>query len=199
MQTLSLVIPCYNESESLEPFMDELQRVIPSLPEIQPEVIFVDDGSSDDSLELMKKLAETYPYVRYCSFSRNFGKESAILAGLSQAGGDYVAVMDADLQDPPSLLPHMLHAVRNEGYDCVGTRRVTRKGEPVIRSLCARCFYRFINLVSETRLVDGARDFKLLSRKACDALISMPEYNRFSKVPYECFGFRTNWLEYENV
>ncbi len=199
MQTLSLVIPCFNESESLEPFMDELQRVIPSLPDIQPEVIFVDDGSSDDSLELMKKLAETYPYVRYCSFSRNFGKESAILAGLSQACGDYVAVMDADLQDPPSLLPHMLHAVRNEGYDCVGTRRVTRKGEPVIRSLCARCFYRFINLVSETRLVDGARDFKLLSRKACDALISMPEYNRFSKGLYEWIGFRTKWLEYENV
>ncbi len=199
MKVLSLVVPCFNESESLGAFMNEVVRVIPLLAGVRVEIVFVNDGSSDATLERMKSLASEFSCVRYVSFSRNFGKESAILAGLTHAKGDYVAVMDADLQDPPSLLPHMLRAVCEEGYDCAGTRRVNRKGEPPIRSFFARCFYRLINLVSETKLVDGARDYKLLSRKAVDALVSMPEYNRFSKGLYEWIGFRTKWFEYENV
>lgn len=196
---ISLVVPCYNESEALRPFMQELTRVLATMNGVDAEVILVDDGSRDNTLELMQELAREYPIVRWLSFSRNFGKEAAILAGLSTAKGDYAAVMDADLQDPPSLLPDMLKAVREEGYDCAGTRRVSRKGEPPIRSFFARCFYRLINRMSSTQLVDGARDYKLLSRKALDALIAMPEYNRFSKGLYEWIGFRTKWFEFENV
>ncbi len=179
--------------------MNEVTRVISLLPDVRAEIIFVDDGSKDGSLECLKDLAVRFPYVHYISLSRNFGKESAILAGLEYATGDYIAVMDADLQDPPSMLPQMLNAVCNEGYDCAGTCRITRKGEPVVRSLFARCFYRIVNMVSDIKLVEGARDFKLFSRKAVDALISMPEYNRFSKGMYEWIGFRTKWFEYENV
>lgn len=196
---ISLVVPCYNESEALLPFMQELTRVLSTMQGVDAEVILVDDGSRDNTLELMQDLAREYRIVRWLSFSRNFGKEAAILAGLTAAKGDYAAVMDADLQDPPALLPDMLKAVREEGYDCAGTRRVSRKGEPLIRSFFARCFYRLINRMSSTQLVDGARDYKLLSRKALDALISMPEYNRFSKGLYEWVGFRTKWLEFENV
>ena len=179
--------------------MQELTRVLATMNGVDAEVILVDDGSRDNTLELMQELAREYPIVRWLSFSRNFGKEAAILAGLSTAKGDYAAVMDADLQDPPSLLPDMLKAVHEEGYDCAGTRRVSRKGEPPIRSFFARCFYRLINRMSSTQLVDGARDYKLLSRKALDALIAMPEYNRFSKGLYEWIGFRTKWFEFENV
>lgn len=196
---ISLVVPCYNESEALRPFMQELTRVLNTMQGVEAEVILVDDGSRDNTLELMQDLAREYPIVRWLSFSRNFGKEAAILAGLTAAKGNYAAVMDADLQDPPALLPDMLKAVREEGYDCAGTRRVSRKGEPPIRSFFARCFYRLINRMSSTQLVDGARDYKLLSRKALDALISMPEYNRFSKGLYEWVGFRTKWFEFENV
>ncbi len=199
MQLLSLVIPCYNEREALRPFMAELTRVTATLEGVETEIIFIDDGSSDGTLELMRELAGEYPQVRYLSFSRNFGKEAAILAGLGAARGDYAAVMDADLQDPPALLPDMLRAVRDEGYDCAGTRRVNRKGEPLIRSFFARRFYRLINHLSKTQLVDGARDYKLLSRKAREALVAMPEYNRFSKGLYEWIGFKTKWLEFENV
>lgn len=199
MAVLSLIVPCYNEQESLHLFMEELNRVLPGINDITPEVILVNDGSSDNTLPIMRELAAQYECVRYLSFSRNFGKESAMLAGFTAAKGDYVAVMDADLQDPPALLPELLKAVREDGYDCAGTRRTTRKGEPVIRSFFARCFYRFINMVSQTQLVDGARDYKLLNRKAVDALIAMPEYNRFSKGLYEWIGFRTKWFEFENV
>ncbi|MBE6415109.1 MAG: glycosyltransferase family 2 protein [Akkermansiaceae bacterium] len=199
MPLLSLVVPCYNEQEALYPFMAELARVISTLGDVQAEVIFVNDGSSDNTLPVIRELADQYDCVRYISFSRNFGKESAMLAGFEAAGGDYVAVMDADLQDPPALLPEMLRAVREEGFDCAGTRRTTRQGEPPIRSFFARMFYRLINMVSRTQLVDGARDYKLLSRKAVDALLSMPEYNRFSKGLYEWIGFRTKWIEFENV
>ncbi len=199
MTLLSLVVPCFNESEALHPFMEELTRVTAQLEDVETEVILVNDGSRDNTLDVMREIAAAHPGVRYLSFSRNFGKESAILAGLAHAKGDYAAVMDADLQDPPALLPEMLRAVREEGYDCVGTRRVTRKGEPLIRSFFARMFYRFINCVSSTKLVDGARDYKLLSRKAREALVSMQEYNRFSKGLYEWIGFRTKWLEYENI
>ncbi len=196
---ISLVVPCYNEQEALHPFMQELSRVLGEMEGVTAEVILVNDGSSDNTQEVMREVAQQYPIVRWLSFSRNFGKEAAILAGLREAKGDYAAVMDADLQDPPSLLPDMLKAVREEGYDCAGTRRVTRKGEPPIRSFFARRFYRLINSMSSTRLVDGARDFKLLSRKAVDALLSMPEFNRFSKGLYEWIGFRTKWFEFENV
>ena len=199
MPILSLIVPCFNEQDSLRPFMQELSRVLAELSDIQPEVILVNDGSSDGTLQVMRELSAEVDFVRYVSFSRNFGKESAMLAGFAESKGDYVAVMDADMQDPPGLLPEMLRVVREEGYDCAGTRRITRKGEPPIRSFFARLFYRFINLLSCTQLVDGARDYKLLSRKAVDALLSMPEYNRFSKGLYEWIGFRTRWLEYENV
>lgn len=200
MVLLSLIVPCYNEQEVLPLFMEELSRVCPQLGEdVRVEVLMVNDGSSDGTLEEIRRLSGQYDYVRYLSFSRNFGKESAMLAGFAAAKGDYVAVMDADLQDPPSLLPELLRAVRVEGYDCAGTRRTTRKGEPPIRSFFARMFYRMINVISHTKLVDGARDYKLLSRKAVDALLSMPEYNRFSKGLYEWIGFRTKWIEFENV
>lgn len=199
MPMLSLIVPCYNEQEALRPFMQELSRVLAALPDITPEVIMVNDGSADNTLQVIRELAGQYAWVRFISFSRNFGKESAMLAGFAAAKGDYVAVMDADLQDPPALLPEMLHAVREEGFDCAGTRRTTRKGEPPIRSFFARMFYRLINMISHTQLVDGARDYKLLSRKAVEALLAMPEYNRFSKGLYEWIGFRTKWLEFENV
>ena len=199
MPLLSLVVPCYNEQDALHPFMKELTQVASALGDVQTEVILVNDGSSDDTLPIIRELAKQYDFVRYISFSRNFGKESAMLAGFAAAKGAYVAVMDADLQDPPALLPEMLRAVREEGYDCAGTRRTTRKGEPPIRSMFARLFYRLINMVSHTQLVDGARDYKLLSRKAVDALLSMPEYNRFSKGLYEWIGFRTKWIEFQNV
>ncbi|MBR1981144.1 MAG: glycosyltransferase family 2 protein [Akkermansia sp.] len=199
MPKLSLVVPCYNEQEALRPFMLELSRVTSGLGDVETEVILVDDGSSDETLRVIRELAGEYEMVRYLSFSRNFGKESAMLAGFAASRGDYVAVMDADLQDPPALLPDMLKAVREEGYDCAGSRRTTRKGEPPIRSFFARMFYRFINMISHTQLVDGARDYKLLSRKAVDALLAMPEYNRFSKGLYEWIGFRTKWFEYQNV
>lgn len=196
---LSLIIPCFNESETLRPLIAEIERVKPLLPDAELELLFINDGSLDNTQELIEELAASHSWVRFYSFSRNFGKESAILAGLTHAKGDYVAVMDADLQDPPALLPEMLHAVRAEGYDCAGTRRVNRKGEPPIRSFFARLFYRLINMISETKLVDGARDYKLLSRKAVKALLAMPEYNRFSKGLYEWIGFRTKWIEFENV
>lgn len=199
MPDLSLIVPCYNEQEALYPFIDVLKGVLDDLPDIRPEVILVNDGSADNTLQVIRGLSDKYEWVRYISFSRNFGKESAMLAGFAAARGDYVAVMDADLQDPPALLPEMLRAVREEGYDCAGTRRTTRKGEPPIRSLFARMFYRFINMISHTQLVDGARDYKLLSRKAVDALLAMPEYNRFSKGLYEWIGFRTKWIAFENV
>lgn len=199
MSLVSLIVPCYNEAAAIPFFIEETAKVISSLPEHRFEIIFVDDGSSDQTLEILRKLSADSKQVHYLSFSRNFGKESAMLAGLKAARGDYAAVMDADLQDPPSLLPEMLKAVREEGYDCAGTRRVTRKGEPPIRSLFARLFYKGINCVSDTKLVDGARDFKLLSRPVINALVELPEYHRFSKGLYEWIGFKTKWLEYENV
>ena len=199
MSTISLIIPCYNEEEALIPFMEALGAVVSHMSPDKVELIFVDDGSEDGTLGILRGLAEENACVKYRSLSRNFGKESAILAGLHASTGEYVAVMDADLQDPPSLLPEMLKAVREEGYDCAGTRRVTRKGEPPIRSLFARMFYRTINWISDTKLVDGARDYKLMSRPVVNALLSMPEYHRFSKGLYEWVGYKTKWIEFENV
>lgn len=197
--TLSLVVPCYNEAQALPIFIEEVRKVVSELHGVRTEIILVNDGSGDETLPIMRELHEKYHFIRYISFSRNFGKEGAILAGLQAALGDYVAVMDADMQDPPALLPDMLYGVQVEGFDCVGTRRSTRRGEPVIRSFFAKCFYKLINMVSATKLVDGARDYKLLSRSAVNALISMPEVNRFSKGLYEWIGFRTKWLQFENV
>lgn len=195
---LSIVVPCYNEQESLPHFMPEVTKVLNDIG-CTYEILLINDGSRDDTLTVIRQLSKDDTHVKYASFARNFGKESAMLAGFQMSTGNYVAVMDADLQDPPAMLPEMLRIVAEEGYDCVGTRRSTRKGEPIIRSFFARQFYKLINCISSTKLVDGARDFKLLSRPAVNALLSMPEYNRFSKGLYEWIGFRTKWLEYKNI
>lgn len=198
---LSLVVPCYNEEESIPLFYQETQRIYTESLEtlgLVLEYVFVDDGSSDGTLNTVKRLAETDERVHFVSFSRNFGKEAGIYAGLEAASGDYVAVMDADLQDPPALLPQMVAALE-EGYDCIATRRKDRKGEPPVRSFFARLFYRLINKMSSTQIIDGARDFRLMKRMVVDAILSDREYNRFSKGIFSWVGFRTKWIEYENV
>ena len=196
---ITAVVPCYNEQEALGLFYEELNRVTAEMRDCEFEILFVNDGSKDRTLELMKELAEKDGRVKYISFSRNFGKEAAIYAGLEHASGDLVAIMDADLQDPPRLLPEMYRAVTEEGYDSVATRRVTRKGEPPIRSFFARMFYRMMNKMCKTEVVDGARDFRLMTRPFVDSLLSMKEYNRFSKGLFGWVGFRTKWIEFENV
>lgn len=196
---LTMVVPAYNEEEALPIFYEEVHRVEEELPGVEIEYLFIDDGSSDKTLEVLRSLHKKDARVRYVSFSRNFGKEAAIYAGLQNATGDYVAILDADLQDPPSLLPEMLQAIEEEGYDCVGSRRVTRKGEPPIRSFFACMFYRIMNKISSADIVDGARDFQLMNRKVVNAILSMGEYNRFSKGIFGWVGFRKKWLEYENV
>ena len=196
---ITAVVPCYNEQEALGLFYEELNRVTAEMRDCEFEILFVNDGSKDRTLELMKELAEKDGRVKYISFSRNFGKEAAIYAGLEHASGDLVAIMDADLQDPPRLLPEMYRAVTEEGYDSVATRRVTRKGEPPIRSFFARMFYRLMNKMCKTEVVDGARDFRLMTRPVVDSLLSMKEYNRFSKGLFGWVGFRTKWIEFENV
>lgn len=195
---ISVIVPCYNEQESVGLFYKEMTRVAEGMDN-EFEFIFVNDGSKDKTLEILKELAQQDDRVKYVSFSRNFGKEAAIYAGFSNAVGDYVVMMDADLQDPPSLLPEMLRAIEEEGYDSVATRRVTRKGEPPIRSFFARRFYKLINKISDVDIVDGARDYRLMTKDMKDAIISMPEYNRFSKGIFGWIGFNTKWLEYENV
>jgi len=200
VKKISLVVPCYCEEEALPIFYREAVRVVEEqLSAYEIEFILVDDGSSDGTLAVMKTLAGKDPRVKYVSFSRNFGKEAGIYAGLQQSGGDYVAILDADLQDPPSLLPQMLACIEQEGYDCAATRRVTRKGEPPIRSFFARRFYRLIRHISKTEIVDGARDFRLMTRQMTDAVLSLCEYNRFSKGIFGWVGFKTKWFEYENV
>ncbi len=196
---ITAVVPCYNEQEALGLFYEELNRVTAEMRDCEFKILFVNDGSKDRTLELMKELAEKDGRVKYISFSRNFGKEAAIYAGLEHASGDLVAIMDADLQDPPRLLPEMYRAVTEEGYDSVATRRVTRKGEPPIRSFFARMFYRLMNKMCKTEVVDGARDFRLMTRPFVDSLLSMKEYNRFSKGLFGWVGFRTKWIEFENV
>lgn len=196
---LTCVVPCYNEQESLPYFYEEINRVSTMMPDVTFDILLVNDGSKDETLTEMRRLSALDPRVRYISFSRNFGKEAAIYAGLQHAPGDYVVIMDADLQDPPSLLPEMYRAVTEEGYDSVATRRVTRKGEPPIRSFFARLFYKLMNRISKTEIVDGARDYRLMNRKFVDALLSMSEYNRFSKGLFGWVGFKTKWLEFENV
>lgn len=205
-KTISIVVPCYNEAAALPLFYQEALKVIDTLPNYNFEFIFVDDGSTDETLNVMKSLAEHDPRIFYVSFSRNFGKEAALLAGLEHASGDLIATMDADCQDPPSLLPELLKYVdpqpsQNpvEKWDCAATRRVTRKGEPPIRSFCARIFYKLINRMSKVEMVDGARDYRLMTRQVVDAIISCQEYNRYSKGLWAFVGFKTKWVEYESV
>lgn len=200
MDKISVIVSCYNEEESLPLFYKEMERVRKQdFENIDFEYIFVNDGSKDKTLEEMKELRKQDKKVRYISFSRNFGKEAAMYAGLEAATGDYVTLMDADLQDPPSLLRQMYDLIKNDGYDCVATRRVTRKGEPPIRSFFARVFYKLINKISDVEMVDGARDYRLMTKQMVNAIISMKEYNRYSKGLFSFVGFNTKWLEYENV
>ena len=200
MSLLSVVVPCYNEEESVELFYTELMQHISFLEErhMELELLYIDDGSRDRTAEAVKKLREKDERVHLLSFSRNFGKEAAMFAGLENANGDYVVMMDVDLQDPPSLLPEMFSYIE-QGYDSVATRRVSRKGEPPVRSFFARMFYRLMRKISKTEIMDGARDYRMMTRQMVDAILSMREYNRFTKGIFGWVGFDTKWLEYENV
>nr|WP_314779260.1 glycosyltransferase family 2 protein [uncultured Treponema sp.] len=199
---LSLVVPCYNEQEVLPVFYKEVVRVIGEMNLSGPadtEFIFVDDGSNDNTALVIKEMSKSDSRIHYIIFSRNFGKEAAIYAGLQRADGEYIAVLDVDLQDPPALLPEMLKVIQEDGYDCAATRRVTRKNEPRVRSFFARLFYKIMGIISDVPVVDGARDFRLMNRKYKDAVVSLCERNRFTKGIFPWVGFNTKWFEYENV
>ncbi|MFI3939097.1 glycosyltransferase family 2 protein [Vagococcus fluvialis] len=200
MTLLSIVVPCYNEEETILSFYQEVMKIKEQMPPLNFEFIFVNDGSSDNTLKQLKILENKDPkQVKYLSFSRNFGKEAALYAGLKHATGDLITVMDADLQDPPSLLPEMYRLITEQNYDCIGTRRKNREGEPKIRSFFAKKFYKLINKISDVQIVDGARDFRLMTRQMVDAILELQEYNRFSKGLFSWVGFDTFYLEYENV
>ena len=202
MKILSIVVPCYNEDKALPYFYDEINKISKDMGRkyrLEFEFVFVDDGSKDNTANILKNMADTDSRVKFISFSRNFGKEAALLAGLQYSSGDYTAVMDADLQDPPEMLIDMYEALTNEDYDCAAARRVTRKGEPKIRSWFAKKFYKLINKISNADIEDGARDFRLMKRCVVDAILSMKEYNRFSKGIFGWVGFKTKWIDYENV
>lgn len=199
MKNLTVIVPCFNEEEALPIYYKEMCKVMNQMKDVEIELLFVDDGSSDHTLFVMKDLHMLDARCSYLSFSRNFGKEAAIYAGLKHAAGDYVAVMDVDLQDPPGLLPEMYRILEEEGYDSVATKRSTRTGEPKLRSFLSENFYKFINKISKTEIVNGARDYRLMKRNMVDAVLDMSEYNRFSKGIFEWVGFRTKWLEFENV
>ncbi len=198
-EKISLIIPCYNEEESLEYLYQALNDVMQKMDKYDFEILFVNDGSTDNTLEEIKSFARTDERIIYLSFSRNFGKESAMYAGFCNATGAYVAIMDADMQDPPSLLPEMIQYLERGGYDSVATRRVTREGEPKVRSFFARQFYKLINRFSDTGVADGARDFRLMKKDMVEAIVRLGEYNRFSKGIFGWIGFRTKWLEFKNV
>lgn len=199
MKKISVVVPCYNEEEALPIFYEEITKVAKELENVEFEFLFINDGSKDKTLEELKNLSKQDNRVRFVSFSRNFGKESAMYAGLKESTGDYVVIMDVDLQDPPKLLVEMYNTLEQKEYDCVATRRVTRKGEPKIRSFFARLFYKIINKISKTEIVDGARDFRMMTRQMVNAILELSEYNRFSKGIFGWVGFNTKWLEYENI
>lgn len=199
MKKMTVIVPCFNEEEALPLYYKEMCRVMGKMKDVETELLFVDDGSRDKTLAIMRDLHVMDARCRYISFSRNFGKEAAIYAGLQNAEGDYVAIMDVDLQDPPSLLPKMYRILKEEGYDSVATKRSTRTGEPKIRSFLSESFYKFINKISKTEIVNGARDYRLMKRKMVNAVLDMSEYNRFSKGIFEWVGFRTKWLEFENA
>ena len=200
MKLLSVIVPCYNEEESVGFFYEELTKNDPyfAQKDMELELLYIDDGSVDRTVEEVRKLRDRDERVHLVSFSRNFGKEAAMFAGMEHSRGDYVVIMDVDLQDPPSLLPQMLEGIE-EGYDSVATRRVSRKGEPPVRSFFARMFYRLMKKISKTEIMDGARDYRLMTRQMVNAILSMKEYNRFTKGIFGWVGFRTKWLEYENV
>lgn len=201
IDVISIIVPCYNEEQALPMFFDEVEKIKCSdfQGKAEFEYIFIDDGSSDSTLSILKEMSNRYSTVKYISFSRNFGKEAAILAGLSAASGSYLTLMDADLQDSPSMLLPMYECLKNEDVDRVGLRRTTRRGEPVVRSFCARIFYKFINSVSDIEMIDGARDFGLMKRCVADAVLSMSEKCRYTKGMFSYVGFKTKWMEYENV
>ena len=196
---ISLIIPCHNEEKAIPFLYEELDKVSKELSKYEMEFLFVNDGSTDGTIEILRELAAKDVRIHYYSFSRNFGKEAAMYAGFCNATGDYVAVMDADLQDPPSLLPEMVRILEEEDYDSVATRRVSRAGEPPIRSFFARQFYKLINKISDVDIVDGARDYRLMKRSMVDAVVQLQEYNRFSKGSFGWVGFKTCWLPYENT
>lgn len=199
MEKISIIVPCYNEEEAMPIFYEEICKVAKKMKKVDFEFIFVNDGSKDNTLSVARSLHEKDKRVRYVSFSRNFGKEAGMYAGLEAARGDYVAIMDVDLQDPPALIEEMYETLKNEDYDCVASRRVSRKGEPPIRSFFARCYYKLINKISKTEIVDGARDFRLMTRQMVDSVLELKEYNRYSKGIFSWVGYKTKWLEYENV
>lgn len=196
---ISIIIPCYNEGELLLTLHNKLCEIGQLMSEVNFEYIFIDDGSKDNTMSAIKEIYAKDSRVKYISFSRNFGKEAAMLAGMELAKGDYVAIIDADMQDPPTMIPEMYKGIKEEGYDCVAARRVNRIGEPKIRSFFARQFYKIMRILSKTEIVDGARDFRLMTRQMTDAILSLCEYNRFSKGIFSWVGFNTKWLEYENV
>lgn len=199
MGKISIIVPCYNEEAALPIYYREMSKVMDQMKDVEFEILFVDDGSTDQTLQQMKILNDQDERCQYFSFSRNFGKEAAIYAGLKNATGDYAAIMDVDLQDPPSLLPKMYKILQTGDYDSVATRRSTRSGEPKIRSFLSESFYKFVNRISKTEIVNGARDYRLMKRNMVDAVLAMSEYNRFSKGIFGWVGFRTKWLEYENI
>lgn len=196
---LSIVVPCYNEQDTINPYITRMMDIEKLLPNLTFEYWFVNDGSKDNTLEVLKKETASSNKYNYLSFSRNFGKESALYAGLEHARGDYITVMDVDLQDPPELLPKMVELIEQGEHDCIGTRRVTRAGEPKIRSFFAKQFYKIINKISDVEIVDGARDYRLMSRQMVDAILELKEYNRFSKGIFSWVGFDTHYLEFENI
>ena len=199
MEKISIVVPCYNEEKAIPLFYEETEKTLKEFNDTEFEYIFVDDGSNDKTMEVLKNLKEKDNKVKYISFSRNFGKEAAIYAGLEHTSGNIVTLMDADLQDPPHLLKDMYKAIKEEGFDAVGTRRVSRKGEPIIRSFFARLFYKLMNKISKVQMVDGARDYVLMTRPVVDAILSLKEYNRFSKGLFNFVLFKIKWIEYENA
>ena len=202
MELITVVVPCYNEQEVLPLFYDEITRVAGQMNEkygVSFEFLFINDGSRDDTLKLLRELSAKDKRVRYVSFSRNFGKEAGMIAGMEHSKGDYVVIMDADLQHPPEFLPQMYEYVKDGEFDCATTRRVSRKGESKIRSAFSRLFYKIMNAISQTEIVDGAQDFRFMTRQMVDAIIDMPEYNRFSKGIFSWVGFRTKYIPYENV
>lgn len=199
MDKISLIVPCYNEEQALPYLYKEITKLAIEMPDQEFEFIFINDGSKDRTLEVVKQMCESDERVHYVSFSRNFGKEAGIYAGLQAATGDYISLIDADLQDPPSLVKEMYDTLKSEDYDCVATRRTDRKGEPPVRSFFAKQFYKLINSISDTEVVDGARDFRLMTRQMVDAILDMSEYNRFSKGIFGWVGFKTKWIAFENV
>ncbi len=195
---VSIIIPCYNEEEMISLYYKEMKKVMNKMKKVEFELIFINDGSTDKTLDILRDLSKNKD-VRYISFSRNFGKEAGIYAGLKYATGDYVGLMDVDLQDPPEMLIEMYNILEEKEYDCVATRRVSREGEPPIRSFFARMYYKIINKISKTEIVDGARDFRLMTRQMVDSILEVTEYNRFSKGIFSWVGYKTKWLEYKNV